>query len=70
MSYRVSISTLRKVASTKGDRSGYAIAKRTGLNESTISKILRGRAQPGPKSLLAFRDAYGCSVDELLEEAT
>lgn len=69
MSHRLRIDKLRTAARRKGDRSGYAIAKRTGLHESTISRILRGQAQPGAKALLLFRTAYGCDVDELLDEA-
>lgn len=68
MSYRLLTANLRNVASKKGDTSGYAIAKRTGLTEPTISKLLNGRTQPGLNTLLAFRRAYDCSIDDLIEE--
>lgn len=69
MSYRLRITALRGLAEQKGDTSGYAIAKRTGLHESTISRILRGQSQPGAKALMRFRTAYGSSVDDLIDEA-
>lgn len=68
MSYRLLTAQLRKVAKEQGDTSGYAIAKRTGLTEPTISKLLNGRTQPGLKTLLLIRKAYGCTIDDLIEE--
>jgi transcriptional regulator with XRE-family HTH domain len=68
MSYRLRVEKLRAVAQQRGDASGYAIAKRTGLSEPTISKLLRGKAQPGVKTLLIFRRTYGATVDDLIEE--
>lgn len=68
MTYRLRVDRLRAAARQQGDRSQYAIAKRTGLSEPTISKLLSGRCQPGVKTLLTFRRAYGGTVDDLIEE--
>ncbi|WKD36563.1 helix-turn-helix domain-containing protein [Streptomyces xanthophaeus] len=68
MSYRLRVENLREAAREKGDRSGYAIARRTGLSEPTVSKLLRGTALPGLKALLMFDRAYGMTPDDLIEE--
>ncbi|MFF5670321.1 helix-turn-helix domain-containing protein [Streptomyces hygroscopicus] len=67
MSYRLRTDRLRDLAKAKGDESGYAIAQRTGLAESTISRLLRGKTQPGAKALMCFRKAYGATAEDLME---
>jgi transcriptional regulator with XRE-family HTH domain len=67
MSYRLRIENLKSAASKKGDGSGYAIAKRTGLAESTVSRILNGRSQPGAKALTRFCDVYDVTTEVLME---
>lgn len=66
--YRLSGERLAKAAANKGDLSGYAIAKRTGLNQTTLSRLRRGIAQPAIKTLLTLSATYGISVDELIEQ--
>ncbi|WP_432132719.1 helix-turn-helix domain-containing protein [Streptomyces tendae] len=66
-SYRLRSAHLHEVAAARGDHSNYAIAKRTGLNQTTLSRICRGIAQPATTTLLALSSAYGVSVDELIE---
>lgn len=65
--YRLSIANLRAAAQKKGDHTGYAIAKRTGINESAISRILRGKFQPDLNSVLRMADAYDTTVEALME---
>jgi DNA-binding phage protein len=65
---RLCVDTLRKVASTKGDTSGYAIHKRTGVAESSVYRILKQEAQPDLNSILRFARAYGVSVEHLMTE--
>lgn len=67
MPYRLRTDRLREVARERGDASGYAIAQRTGLAESTVSRLLRGKTQPGAKSLMRFCDAYGTDAGHLME---
>lgn len=67
--YRLSIAKLRAAAQEKGDHTGYAIAKRTGINESAISRILRGKFQPDLNSVLRMADAYDTTVEALMEPA-
>lgn len=65
--YRLSGERLARAAAIKGDLSGYAIAKRTGLNQTTLSRLRRGMARPATKTLLTLSATYGISVDELIE---
>ncbi|MYS78168.1 helix-turn-helix domain-containing protein [Streptomyces sp. SID5926] len=65
--YRLRSDLLLKTASAHGDRSCYAIAKRTGIAESTLSRLRRGVAKPAAETLLVLSQAYGLSVDELID---
>ncbi|MFJ4990017.1 helix-turn-helix domain-containing protein [Streptomyces sp. NPDC088732] len=67
MPYRLRISHLLDIAAQKGDTTGYAIAKRTGLSEPSVSKLLNSKTKPGVKTLLLFKEAYGGTVDDLIE---
>lgn len=64
--YRLHTSRLREAAAAKGDRSGYAIARRTGLAESTLSRLRRGIASPATSTLLTLAATYGVAVDDLI----
>lgn len=65
--YRLCSDRLRKAAAAKGDLSSYAISKRTGLAESTLSRLRRGLVAPATGSLLTLAAAYGLTVDDLVE---
>jgi transcriptional regulator with XRE-family HTH domain len=65
--YRLRSDLLLKTASAQGDRSCYAIAKRTGIAESTLSRLRRGVAKPAAETLLVLSQAYGLTVDELID---
>lgn len=58
---------LREAAAARGDRSAYAIAKRTGLAESTLSRLRRGLAAPTTASLMKLAHAYDISIEDLVE---
>lgn len=66
-SYRLCGERLAQAAAAMGDLSGYAIAKRTGLNQTTLSRLRRGMVQPATKTLLTLAEAYGLTVDDLIE---
>jgi transcriptional regulator with XRE-family HTH domain len=66
-SYRLRSERLHEVAAARGDHSNYAIAKRTGINQTTLSRICRGVAAPATKTLLTLATAYGLSLDDLVE---
>jgi transcriptional regulator with XRE-family HTH domain len=69
-SYRLRSARLREAAAARGDHSNYAIAKRTGLNQTTLSRICRGVAKPAAQTLLTLATAYELSVDELIDRDT
>lgn len=64
--YRLQIETLRKAAAAKGDTSGYAIARRTDIAQSSIYRILAGAAQPDLITALLLGETYEISVEELM----
>jgi transcriptional regulator with XRE-family HTH domain len=64
--YRLRDDRLTEVAAAKGDHSGYAIARRSGLAQSTVSRLRRGLARPATESLLALVRAYDTTIDELV----
>ncbi|WP_306186919.1 helix-turn-helix domain-containing protein [Streptomyces sp. MK5] len=68
-SYHLRSDLLLRVASVHGDRSCYAIAKRTGIAESTLSRLRRGVAKPAAGTLLTLATTYGLSVDELIDRS-
>lgn len=69
-SYRLRSAVLHEAAAARGDHSNYAIAKRTGLNQTTLSRICRGIAKPAAQTLLTLATAYELSIDELIDQGT
>lgn len=65
--FRLRIERLREVAETLGDTTGYAIAQRTGIAESSVYRFLNGTAQPDLISMLRIHDAYGEPIETLME---
>lgn len=65
--YRLRIKTLVDAAASKGDKTGYAIARRTGIAESSIYRLLNGEAQPDLISALRLGEAYDVTVEELMQ---
>lgn len=66
-SYRLRSARLHEVAAARGDHSNYAIAKRTGLNQTTLSRICRGLVKPAAQTLLTLATVYELSIDELID---
>ncbi|MDX2521344.1 helix-turn-helix transcriptional regulator [Streptomyces stelliscabiei] len=66
-SYRLRNGRLREAAAARGDHTNYAIAKRTGLNQTTLSRICRGLVKPAAETLLTLATTYELSVDELID---
>lgn len=66
-SYRLRNRRLQEAAAAQGDHTNYAIAKRTGLNQTTLSRVCRGLVKPAAETLLTLATTYGLSVDELID---
>jgi transcriptional regulator with XRE-family HTH domain len=65
--YRLRSERLREAAEAKGDTTSYAVAKRTGLAESTLSRMHTGKSKPSMESLLILARTYEVAVDELID---
>lgn len=65
--HRLRADAVRGKAREVGDSTDYAIARRVGLRQSTISRLLTGRTTPSVGTLLALRAAYGLPLDDLIE---
>ncbi|MFI5525037.1 helix-turn-helix domain-containing protein [Streptomyces platensis] len=65
--YRLRIKALRDAATAEGDKTPYAISKRTGLSQSAAYRILSGESQPDLNSLLLLAETYGVTVESLME---
>ncbi|MEV8546269.1 helix-turn-helix transcriptional regulator [Streptomyces sp. NPDC051572] len=65
--YRLRVERLRLAAAARGDLTSYAISKRTGVAQSTLSRLRRGIAKPAADTLLVLSSAYGVSVDDLID---
>jgi transcriptional regulator with XRE-family HTH domain len=65
--YRLRSDRLREAAEAKGDSTSYAVHKRTGIAESTLSRLHSGKTKPSIDSLLTLANTYGIDVDELIE---
>lgn len=63
---RLDVPVLRRIAAQHGDRTGYAIARRTGLPESTVHRTLHMQTAPGLPTISRMAAAYGVTVAELL----
>ena len=67
--YQLNVTKLRKKAREAGDKSGYAIQKRTGINDSTVYRILRGAAQPDLITALRLSVVYGFDLRDVMDDA-
>ncbi|MFD8577215.1 helix-turn-helix domain-containing protein [Streptomyces virginiae] len=68
MAYRLRIDQLRNAALKAGDQRPADIAKRTGISESALSRMLRGQSTPGLVTIMKLRDSYGLTNKDLIEE--
>lgn len=62
--FRADVLTER--AEAMGDSTLHLIATRTGLRESTISRLMTGRTTPTLLTLAAIASAYGTTLDALV----
>lgn len=68
MAHRLNTRNLREAAASLGDDTNSAIAKRAGLGEATISRLMKGTHQPRMTSLYRLRMAYRMSIDDLMTD--
>ncbi|MCX4550532.1 MULTISPECIES: helix-turn-helix transcriptional regulator [unclassified Streptomyces] len=65
--YRFRADVLAAKAAAASDMTHYAIARRTGVVESTISRLIAGRTMPSLPTLGAIAAAYGTTLDDLVD---
>ncbi|MET7458475.1 helix-turn-helix transcriptional regulator [Streptomyces sp. NPDC005574] len=56
--FRLDVPELLKAIKAHGDHHNAAIARRTGIAESSVSRILRGEAQPDLNSAMRLAEQY------------
>lgn len=56
--FRLDVPELLKAIKARGDNHNAAIARRTGIAESSVSRILRGEAQPDLNSAMRLAEQY------------
>ncbi|NUS79130.1 MAG: helix-turn-helix domain-containing protein [Streptomyces sp.] len=65
--YRLNVARLRTIAARHGDKTAYAVAKRTGINVSSAYRILGEQTQPDLNSALMLAQAYDLDIRTLMD---
>lgn len=65
--FRLDIPKLLEAAKARGDNHNAAIARRTGIAESSVSRILRGEAQPDLNSAMRFAEQYDLDLRRVIK---
>lgn len=60
------VPALLRIAAEHGDRSRYAIAKRAGVSQQTVMRLVAHHSAPSMLTLSRLASAYGVAVSELL----
>ncbi|WP_030344893.1 helix-turn-helix domain-containing protein [Streptomyces sp. NRRL S-1022] len=66
--YRLNVAKLRAIAAQHGDKTPYAIAKRTGVSISSVYRYVDGSAQPDLNSALRLSTAYDQDIRTLMDQ--
>lgn len=65
--FRLDVPKLLEAAKAHGDTHNAAIARRTGIAESSVSRILRGEAQPDLNSAMRFAEQYNLDLRAVIK---
>lgn len=65
--YRLNVAKLLAKTEQHGDITGYAIARRSGISESSAYRYLAGDAQPDLNSAMRIAEAYDLDIREVME---
>ncbi|MCX5209704.1 hypothetical protein OG689_10460 [Kitasatospora sp. NBC_00240] len=63
---RLNVQNLFDAAAEAGDETAYSIAKRTGLAQSTMHRLTKGKCQPCAATQDLFLDTYSIPFDKLM----
>lgn len=65
--YRLNVARLRDIAERHGDKTAWAIAKRSGVSVSSAYRYVDGSAQPDLNSALRLAEAYDLDIREVMD---
>lgn len=65
--YRLNVARLRAVAEQHGDKTAWAIAKRSGVSVSSAYRYVDGSAQPDLNSALRLAEAYDLDIRAVMD---
>lgn len=65
--YRLNVTRLREITKRHGDKTAYAVAKRSGISVSSAYRILGEQAQPDLNSALLIAQAYDLDIRTVMD---
>jgi len=65
--FRLDVPKLLEAAKARGDNRNAEISRRTGIAESSVSRILRGEAQPDLNSAMRFAEQYDLDLRDVIQ---
>lgn len=65
--FRLDVAKLLEATKSHGDITNAAIKRRTGIAESSVSRFLRGEAQPDLNSAMRLAEAYDIDLRDVIK---
>ncbi|WP_225840254.1 helix-turn-helix transcriptional regulator [Streptomyces sp. NK08204] len=65
--FRLDVAKLLKATAARGDKTGAAIYRRTGIAESSVYRILNGETQPDLNSAMRLAEAYDLDLRTVIQ---
>lgn len=65
--FRLDVPKLLEITAARGDNSGYAIARRTGIPESSAYRYLNGETQPDLNSAMRIAETYNVDLRAVIK---
>lgn len=65
--FRLDVAKLLEAARAHGDTSNAAIYRRTGIAESSVSRYVRGEAQPDLNCAMRLAEAYDIDLRQVIK---
>ncbi|NEB92382.1 helix-turn-helix transcriptional regulator [Streptomyces bauhiniae] len=65
--FRLDVPKLLSITTARGDGSGYAIARRSGIPESSAYRYLSGETQPDLNSAMRLAETYGIDLRTVIK---
>lgn len=65
--FRLDVPKLLEATTAHGDKTGYAIYRRTGIAESSVYRILNGETQPDLNSAMRLAETYDIDLRHVIK---